>query len=111
MKQYITWEAKKKNDNCFEHPNTNNIVEIETNWQTIFTETPYKIADGRYISFVEYPNDTDEPTKLKYLNLEPEFKFKFIDETEANLLLSELGDVTVSNFIFEDNRPNLDATQ
>jgi len=107
MKQYITWNRKKVNDFLYEDPNTNNRVSKETNWQTTFNETGFQIADGRFISWVEYPDTTTQEEITYYLSLEPEFNFNLIDETEANALLSELWEVSVNNFIFTDNRPLL----
>jgi hypothetical protein len=106
MKKYITWKRKKVNENCYKDPNTDNRTNEETTWQATFTETTYKINDGRFISFVEYSDDCLEDDVETFRNLDPDFEFTFIDENTANTLLSELGDVTVSNFEFTDNRPN-----
>ena len=106
MQRYITWTRKKVNDNLYADPNTNDRVNIETNWQTTFYETPYQINDWRFISYVDYPDTTTEEEITYYLWLEPEFNFTLITEEEANTLLSELWDVSVSNFEFKDNRPS-----
>jgi len=105
MKQYITWKRKKINDFRYEDPNTNDRVNVETGWITTFFETPYQITDGRFISYVEYPDITSVEEVEYFRNLDPDFSFTFIDELEANTLLSELWDVTVSDFVFTDNRP------
>lgn len=88
----------------FIDPNTDWAFENATEG-AIFTETPYQIADGRFISVVEYPDETTQSTIDWLILAYSVFEFTFIDETEANLLLSELWDVTVTNFIFKDNRP------
>ena len=108
MKIYVTWKRKKINDNCYQDPNTNNRTELETNWQAVLTETPYKISDGRFISFVEYSNDCTAESIEYFKNLDPAFEFTFIDENQTNVLLSELWDITVNNFVFTNNNPVLD---
>jgi len=105
MKKYITWKPKKVNSNLIEHPNTNDRVNKETKWAIIFTETPYQIADGRYISFLEHDWNIVQAQLDNWKVLDPAFEFTIIDEVEANLLLSELWDVSVTDFIFSDNRP------
>lgn len=114
MKQYITYKRKKINEFLYEDPNTNNRVYKETWGKTIFTETPYKIPDGRFISIVEYA-DTETAENIEYFRtLDLAFEFTFIDELTANTLLKELWTdetwiqyVKVNNFIFEDNKPTL----
>jgi len=54
---------------------------------------------------VEYPDETTQARIDELITAYAPFEFTFIEEAEANTLLSELGDVTVSNFIFTDNRP------
>jgi hypothetical protein len=108
MLKYITWRAKKINANLIEHPNTNDRVNLETAWAITFTETPYQIADGRYISFLEHAWNITQAQLDHWRTLDPAFEFTIIDETTTNTLLSELWDVTVTNFIFTDNRPVLE---
>jgi hypothetical protein len=105
MKKYITWKPKKINDYLYEHPNTNDRVQTETSWAIIFTETSFQIDDGRYISLVEHADDMPQSEIDHWRELDTAYEFTIIDETTANTLISELWDVTVSNFIFTDNRP------
>ena len=104
MKRLITWKRVQATPNYFIDPNTNNQFNDTTEWAT-FTETPYKIADGRFISMVEYPDATTQARIDELIASYSAFEFTFIDETTANALLAELWDVSVSNFIFTDNRP------
>lgn len=107
MKKYITWKEKKINDNLYQHPNTDDMVNKNTNWEIKFFETPYKIADGRYVSYIEHAWTIPQARLDQYRTFDPAFEFTIIDEATANSLLSQLGDVTVSNFVFTDNRPVL----
>jgi hypothetical protein len=105
IQRYVTWKRKMVDTCCYKDPNTDDRVFSETNWGTTFIETPYQIADWRFISLVEYP-DTCTQQEIDYFKtLDPAFEFTFIDETTANTLLSELWDVTVTNWVFSDNRP------
>ncbi len=104
MKRYITYTRKKINDNFYSDPNTNGRVEEETNWVTKFYETPYEV-NWVFLAYVSYPSETEQSEVEYFKNLDPEFNFTFITEEEANTLLSELWDVSVSNFDFTDNRP------
>ena len=106
MKRYITYKRKQINLNCFQDPNTNNRVEIETNWVTKFTETAYQHTDWRVLSYVEYPDETTAEQVEYFRLLDPAFEFTFITESQAIDLLNETygWEVTVSNFIFTDNR-------
>jgi len=105
MKRLITYKRKKINDFLYEDPNTNHRVTMETSWQTIFTETPYNLADWRFICIVEYWDDETEENINYFMNLDTAFEFTFIEEDEANVLLSELWDIVVNDFVFTDNRP------
>jgi hypothetical protein len=104
MKRYITYTRKKENDSFYSDPNTNNRVETETNWVTKFYETPYEV-DGVFLSYVEYPNETTIEEVEYFKNLDPAYNFTFITEEQANELLANLWDVSVSSFEFNDNRP------
>ena len=104
MQRLITWKRVKVSEFQLIDPNTNWQFEAATTGAK-FIETPYEIKDGRFISVVEYPNETtQEQIDWLILAYKP-FEFTFITEDEANVLLSELWEVTVANFIFEDNRP------
>lgn len=104
MRKYITYTRKKENDNFYSDPNTNNRVEEETNWVTKFFETAYD-HNWVFLAYVEYP-DATTPDEISYFqNLDPEFNFTFITEAEANTHLSSIWDITVKDFVFEDNRP------
>jgi len=112
MKKYVTWKPKKINDNLYEHPNTNDRVNSETNWAITFTETSYQIADLRYISFLEHSWEIPQAQLDNWKILDPAFEFTIIDETEANELLLEfwLDEneeplISVTDFIFADIRP------
>ena len=111
---YISWEAKKINDNCFAHPNTWGLADLETSWQVILTETPYKDPTWVYFSMVEYADDIPHEVLSDFLANNPEFKFKVINEVTANKILSYMWDdaegnpyVTVSNYIITDNTPDV----
>ena len=108
MLRYITYKRKKVNDNYYQDPNSENRVEIETNWKTIFNETPYQLEDWRFIATVEYRDSETQENIDYFLDLDPAFEFTFITEWEVNELLKELSDetwtVTVKDFIFEDTR-------
>lgn len=107
MKRHITYKRKKINDNYYQDPNTQNRVEIETNWFTKFFETPYEV-NGIFLAYVEYP-DTTTPDEIEYFkNLEPAFEFTFITEEEANTMLSNLWQVSVKDFMFTDLRPKIE---
>ena len=103
IQKLITWKRVKVNENRFVDPNTDWAFEKATEWAT-FTETPYQIADWRFISFVEYPDTTTQEQINTLINEYSAFEFTFIDEATVNQLLSELWDVSVNNFIFTDNR-------
>lgn len=105
MQKIITWKAKKINDYLYEHPNTNDRVQTETSWAITFTETNFQIADGRYISLVQHADNMSQESIDYWRELDPAYEFTIIDEATANSLLAELWDVTISNFIFTDNRP------
>jgi len=110
-KQIVTWKRKKANDNCYQDPNTNDRVNIETDWVATFTETSFCISDWRFISLVEYPDDCTQESIDYFQKLDKAFEFTFVTESEANTLLAELWPwmwipyVSVSDFIFTDNRP------
>ena len=104
MQRYITWKRVQTSPTQFIDPNTNNTFNEVTNWAT-FTETPYQIADWRFISVIEYPDNTTQERINSLMAEYSAFEFTFITEEEANTLLSELWDVKVSNFNFTDNRP------
>ena len=107
IKKYITWNRKKINDNRYTDPNTDNLFENSTTAGT-FHETPYQIADWRFISWIEYPELTTEERINELITAHSDFNFTFITEAEANTFLESLADdtgwVTVSNFIFSDTR-------
>jgi len=106
MKRYITYKRKRINDNLFQDPNTNNRVEIETGWMTKFFETSYQHADWRFLAHVEYPDEATVEQVEYFRLLDPAFEFTFITEQEANTLLQQTynWDVTVTDFVFTDNR-------
>ena len=104
MLNYITWKSVEITPNYFIHPNTDSLFNDVTTDSTFF-ETGYKIADGRYVSYVEYPDTTTQATIDNLIATYNQFEFVIIDETTANTLLSELWDVTVANYVFTDNRP------
>jgi len=108
IQKYVTWKPKQVNSNLYEHPCTNDRVNKETNWQIIFTETRFQLADWRYVSFLEHDWNIVQEQLDNWKVLDPAFEFTIITEEEANILLNELGDITVSNFEFIDNRPVLD---
>ena len=109
---YISWEAKKINDNCYSNPNTSWLVDLQTSWQIILTETPYKDATWVYFSMVEYADDIPHEVLSDFLANNPEFKFKVINEVTANKILQNMWTdvewnyyVTVNNFVITDNTP------
>jgi hypothetical protein len=104
MLRYITWKRVKINDNYFIDPNTNWEFEKATK-DSKFTETPYQLNDWRFISIVEYPNETTQEQIDLLISAYSAFNFTFITEIEANNLLSELWEVSVKDFVFSDNRP------
>ena len=106
IKKYITRKRVKVSEYKYIDPNTDGQFGSVTSNAT-FIETPYKIADGRFISIVEYPDTTPQATIDWLIASYAPFEFTFIDEATANILLSELWDVTVSNFVFTDNRPEI----
>ena len=109
---YISWSAKKINDNCFSHPNTWGLADLQTSWQIILTETAYQDPSWVYFSMVEYEDNIPAEVLSTFLANNPEFKFKVINEVTANKILQNSWTdaewnyyVTVSNFIISDNRP------
>ena len=112
VKEYILWYAKKKNDNYYEHPNTNGEFQKQVGIESTFIETPYQDVDWAYLSYIDYPDTTTQTDKDNHILANPEFKFKLISEKKANQMLENMGFddngnpyVTVSNFVFTDNRP------
>ena len=103
MLKYITFTRKKINDNYYQDPNTNSIVENATGWITKFTETPYEV-DWKFIWYVEFPTDTPDEQIEYFRSLDPDFNFTFITEEEANTELAKLWEVSVKEFVFTDKR-------
>lgn len=104
MRKYITYTRKKINDNYYQDPNTNNIVEEATGWITKFTETAYDY-NGVFIAYVEFPTDTSDEQIEYFRTLDSDFNFTFVTEEEANIHLANIWDITVEDFVFTDNRP------
>ena len=106
MKKYLTYKRKKISDNYYQDPNTNNRVELETNWVTKFTETAYEHADWRFLAYVEYPDETTNEQVEYFRLLDPAFEFTFITEAQATDILNETygWEVVVTSFVFTDNR-------
>lgn len=113
VKQYLTWKRVKVNDNFYRDPNTDNVFKAITTW-AIFHETPFQIPDWRFVSWVEYPDNTPQERIDQVISQNIAFEATFITEIQANLLLRELwvdennnAYVTVANFVFTDNRPEM----
>ena len=104
MKRYITNTRKKINDNYYQDPNTNGIVEDATSWVTVFTETKYEL-NWVFLWIVEYPDDSSDELVEYFRVFDEAFSFTFITEEKANEMLSEIWDISVSDFVFTDNRP------
>lgn len=105
MKQYVTYKRKKINDHFFADPNTNNGVERETGGVIKLYETPYEV-DGVFIAYIEYDENIVNVQQIEYFkNLDPAFEFTIIDESTVNILLSQIWDIIVQDFVFTDNRP------
>lgn len=105
MKQYITWLWIPV-EWGIEHPNTHDQDKKDTWWEIEFTQTPYQFSDGRNLAIITYDDGIVTYEDLvAYWQIKPEFELHIITEEEANTLLSELWDITVSNFEFIDNRP------
>lgn len=114
MKRYITYTRKKINDNYYQDPNTNNKVEIETNWHTTFYETPYEY-NWVFLAYVEYGDEFTNEQIEYFRNLDTDFNFTFITEEEANIFLQNFWKdeewnyyVSVANFEFTNNTPTYD---
>lgn len=103
MKRYITYKRKKENENFYSDPNTNWKFDRLT-VDSKFYETPYEV-DWVFLAYVEYPDETTVEEIEYFRNLDPAYNFTFITEEQANELLANLWDVSVSNFQFNDNRP------
>ena len=106
MKRLITWNRVQVSTYNLIDPNTNNQFN-EVTEGAIFHETNLQLADGRFVSLVEYPDATTQERLDELIAAYAPFHFTFIEEAEANTLLAELWDVTVANFEFTDNRPLL----
>lgn len=101
---YITWNEIVVNPNKKIHPNTEDYY--VTNWEWVFNETKYTDWNGLYIWLLDNPTI---PTLS--------FNFQIVEKTEAevNALLLQWywvdwesnPYVTVSNYVFTDNRPQL----
>ncbi len=102
--RYILWNRVKINDNKYIDPNSDNLYSNSTNWGT-FHETPYLLDNWKFVSWIEYPSETTQERIDELVEAFSWFNFEFVTEAEANDLLSELWDVTVSDFVFEDLRP------
>ncbi len=111
-KKYVTWKAKKVNDNCYQHPNTDWRANNESNWDIIFTESPYQAIDGRYMSFVEHDWALPQARLDQLMWVEPAFEFTSVTEESINADLLEAywmtwehQAVSYSNFEPNDLRP------
>jgi len=103
MKNYILWDRIKVSENRY--------IDINTDWafdnvttDSTFTETPYNVW-LRFLWVVEYPADTTQEVIDTLVAEHSEFNCVFITEAEANTFLAEIWDITVSDYIFTDNRP------
>ena len=110
MKQYITWINHKKNTNNFQHPNTNWFADsIDSDF--IFHETQYTWPKNpvlqEYVWTLEYPDTKTNWEIAQYKSWLSKFQLKDKTEVEINALLNTryAWDVTVTDFVFTDNRP------
>lgn len=116
VKKYVTWKAKKVNDNCYQHPNTDGRASSESNWDINFIETPYKSAEWVYIGIAEHDWALPQARLDALMIVDPDFQFYSATEEEVNtLLLDTYGYVewewiqppmvSYSNHVVTDLRP------
>ena len=115
VKKYVTFKVKQINTNCYKHPNTDNRASIDSNWDIDFTETAYQALDGRYISYVEHDWALPQARLDALMVVDLDFEFTSVTEEQVNTILLEAywmewenQAVSVSNFIFTDNRSVLE---
>ena len=118
MKKYVTWNAIIVNPNRITHINTDNFASSFDN-DFIFTETQYQgqlnPALLKFIWFLEYPDTKTESEINQYNSHIASYQVQDKTESEVNALLldwywldDELNQlITVSNYIFTDNTPNI----
>lgn len=97
-----------------EHPNTHDQDDTETSNKVDFFQTPYCHTDGRNIAIITYDDAlTSQENLITYSNIKAGFGLDCVTEAEVNTILSTTywldGEsnpfVSVSNFVFTDNRP------
>ena len=111
-KKYVTWKAKKINDNCYQHPCTEGRANIESNWDVNFIETWFQAIDWTYMWIAEHDWALPQARLDALMIVDPEFQFVSVTEAQVNAYMLEAywliwGEqaVSYSNYEPTDLRP------